>query len=919
MNLPGYTRLAYRCLLILLGGSGFLSGMVVVEDLTCGYSTNPLGVDNARPHLFWRLTSDEQGQRQTAYRILVASDKEALASDVGDLWDSGIVKSDQTTHVKYDGVPLTSSQNVYWKVQAWDRNGNPTAWSEPAQWTMGILESDEWQGNWITSPEQHESILLRRDIELSGTLTRAVMHVSGLGHCVVSINGQRVGQKLLAPGWTDYDKTTLYDTYDITNLLQNGDNAIGALLGNGMYHVERRGRFAKFVGSFGPKRLMAHILLEFEDGSREIVSTDEQWLTHSGPITFSSIYGGEDYDARLLPDGWDLPGFNSADWDPAVILDAYDTSTLKGHSASAHPVVEIEARLPVEVRPLAAPGAALYDFGQNTSYMPRLTVTGPKGSRVILTPGELIYPDGYITRSSMGGVYRGYSWCEYIKATDDAETWMPEFFYIGSRYIQTQAVAAEEGGPLPVIETLEGVIVHSSAEPLGRFTTSNNRLNQTRELVRWAQRSNMVSVLTDCPHREKLGWLEQYHLNGPAIRYEFDVAKIYTKGMNDMADGQTADGLIPNIAPEYTQFRGTFRAAAEWGAAFILVPWQQYRFSADTSLIRKHYPAMKRYFAYLESKAVDNILEEGLGDWYDLGPRAPGRSQLTFPPLTATAFLYRDAVALSKMASLVGQEEDSAYFNERAEEIRESFNATFFNREAGFYGGNSQAANAIPLVFGIVEPEYRKVVLENLVQDVVENDYRMTAGDVGFRFLIQALSEGGRDGVVYRMINHDRNPGYRYQLKMGATALTESWDADRNSSNNHFMLGHITEWFYEDLLGIEAMEDYPGFKRVRINPSVIDGLSWVEGGYESLHGPIRVRWDIKNAVYRLAVEIPANTSAEVHLPAMEPDRVRVNGRAIADIEWIQEMKQDSGKLVLLVASGSYVFEVNKPELPEQTD
>jgi hypothetical protein len=461
------------------------------------------------------------------------------------------------------------------------------------------------------------------------------------------------------------------------------------------------------------------------------------------------------------------------------------------------------------------------------------------------------------------------------------------------------------------------VIVHADTEPVGTFSTSNDLLNRIRMLIRWAQCSNMVSVLTDCPHREKLGWLEQYHLNGPSIRYEYDVNRIFTKGMNDMADGQTWEGMVPNIAPEFVEFGGTFRAAAEWGAAFILVPWQQYLFTGDTRLIERHYPAMKKYFQYLESRAMDDILTEGLGDWYDLGPRDPGRAQLTFPPLTATAFMQHDAAILSRMADILGEPADARHFSRRAEEIKARFNSEFYNADGGYYGDNTQAANAIALCFNLVEPSFQDEVVENLVQNVVDNEYRMTAGDIGFRFLVQALSDAGHDDIVYRMINHERDPGYGYQLKMGATALTESWSASRTSSNNHFMLGHVTEWFYEDLLGIEALQREPGFKRIRIRPRVVGDLQWASGSYKSLHGSIESGWEMSEDTFQLEVTIPVNTSAEVWLPTTDASSVKVDGIDLEENRYATVVRIEGNCLVVLISSGTYEFTLKQEDREQE--
>jgi hypothetical protein len=454
--------------------------------------------------------------------------------------------------------------------------------------------------------------------------------------------------------------------------------------------------------------------------------------------------------------------------------------------------------------------------------------------------------------------------------------------------------------------------VHSIAEPIGEFAASNELLNRIRTLVRWAQRSNMVSVLTDCPHREKLGWLEQYHLNGPSIRYEFDVTRIFRKAMRDMADSQTDAGLIPNIAPEYTVFPGTFRAAAEWGCAFIFVPWQQYQFTGDGSLMRDYYDDMRKYMDYLASRASDHIIDEGLGDWYDLGPAdRPGVAQLTPPPVTATAFYYYDARLMSQIATLLDKQDDAQTYAKLADDIRAAWLREFRHADSGTYATNSQCSNALALVMELAEPEDRDAALAALVKDVRDRGNAMTAGDVGFRYLLQALAQGGRSDVIYDMINQDERPGYGYQLKRGATSLTEAWDANHHASHNHFMLGHIVEWFYKDLVGIDSDPAGPGFKRIVIRPNPVGDLTWAEATYHSIRGPIHCRWDRDDGRFTLAVTIPANTTATVYLPAgdnVESDAVTESGVPAAESPGVKFVGRDGERLVYAIESGSYTFE-----------
>ena len=894
---------------VALGGGAAFAELTVTE-LRCEYGVDPLGIDAAQPRLFWQVKSPERGERQTWYRVIVASDPALLDDDRGDLWDSGKVRSSQTTQVAYEGEPLCSSQQVFWKVRAWDVQGEPCPWSETATWTMGVLRPEDWQGRWIVAPWVSESLLVRKEFQSRSGLKRALIHICGLGQHELSINGSKVSENLLSPGWSKYNRTCLYETQDVTGLLQPGENAVGVVLGDGMYHTERRNRFSKFQGTFGPKRLIAQLELEYVDGTREMIATDETWKVDRGPVTYNDIYGGEDYDARLFAPGWDKPGFDDSSWVHAVEL-VRPSGVLRGYCYSAPPLREIEVFEPVSTTPLSET-RDIIDFGQNASYMPRITVEGPAGSTVRLKHAEVLNEDGQINRRTCGG-NRGPAYWQYTKASDEPETWFPRFFYAGCRYLQVDKIPAQGGGPLPTLTQCDGVVVHSSAEPVGDFECSNDLLNRIRELVRWAQRSNMVSVLTDCPHREKLGWLEQYHLNGPAIRYEFDVTRIFNKSMRDMADSQLANGLVPNIAPEYTEFPGTFRAAAEWGASVILVPWQQYLFCGDRRLIGEYYPTMQKYVGYLSSIATDHIVSEGLGDWYDIGPGGrPGAAKLTLPPVTATAYYYYDAKIMAEIAALLGRSEDAEGYTRLADDIRETWIREFRNAD-GTYGSNSQCINALALQMGLAEEADREKVLGELIQDIRGRGNAVTAGDVGFRSVLQALARCDASDVVYDMVTQDEKPGYAYQLRQGATALTEAWDANHFASHNHFMLGQVTEWFYKDLVGIEIDPAEPGFKNIIVRPNPVGGIDWAEASYKSLHGPITVRWERKAKRLTLDVSIPANTTAVVHVPSADGTQVTEGGRNSAMGDGVVEAVRSGDTVVCHIESGSYHFESEVPE------
>ena len=561
---------------------------------------------------------------------------------------------------------------------------------------------------------------------------------------------------------------------------------------------------------------------------------------------------------------------------------------------------------------------SIYDLGQNASVIPRLRVRGPRGSAIRIIPAELLGVDGKVDRTSATQDGVRPAWWQYTIGENGGGEWTPQFFYQGARYLQVDVSPAENETQLPVVEDLTGLVVHTSSEPIGEFSSSNELFNRIYTLIRWAQRSNLVSVITDCPHREKMGWLEQYHLNGPSLRYNFDLLNLYRKAMNDMADSQLENGFVPNIAPEYfvaggEDLKNGFRNSPEWGSSFILVPWQQYLFSGDTSLIVDYYERMKRYLAFLESTADHDLIKFGLGDWYDLGPKPPWGSQLTPVPFTATAIYYYDNLVMAQMAKLVGQQSDAENFERRAAEIRIHFNAAFFNSEKGIYATGSQTANAMGLFFGFAEPADRKRIADALVNDIQARGYSFTSGDVGYRFLLKALAMEGRSDVIFRMNNQTDKPGYGYQLKMGATSLTEKWDASVGSfgSQNHFMLGQINEWFFHDLAGIAPDENAPGFRNSIIKPTVVGDLGWVRGRYDSVRGPISTFWKREKGRFSLEVHIPANSTATVYLPAKDSATVTEGGVPAEKSPHVHPLKREGDDAVYSVDSGSYLFTVEE--------
>ncbi len=780
---------------------------------------------------------------------------------------------------------------------------------ETSEWAkVSLTDGLRFSGQTGSKPNVEEAALkpsatvqLRKEFALEKEIKRAVTYVCGLGLYELRLNGQKVGDRVLDPGWTNYRKTCLYTAYDVTAQLARGRNALGVMLGNGMYNVPG-GRYVKFTGSFGPPKVMLQLYVEYADGTSTMVVSDESWTWAPSPVVFSCIYGGEDYDARLELPGWDKPGFNAAAFRPVCVVEGPGGRL----TAQAAPPIKVMAEYkPVKVTQ-PKPGVSVYDFGQNCASMPKLTVKGPAGAALRMTPGELLDATGLVSQGSSGGpVHYTYT----LKGVG-TETWSPRFFYYGSRYLQVETSGHAAGAPPQIVE-LTSQFVRSSAATVGAFTCANPLVNQIHALITAAIESNLQSVLTDCPHREKLGWLECSHLLAGCLMYNYDVPTFYAKIARDMSEAQLANGMVPDIAPEYVVFGGGFRDSPEWGSAYVITPWQVYQMYGDRSLLAQHYEGMKRYVEYLKSSAKDSIVTHGLGDWYDIGPGGPGESKLTSKGLTATGIFYQDLVILKETAALLGKADESRQFDEQARVVKEAFNRKFFNADKNQYDRNSQTANAMPLVLGLVPEDRRGAVLDGLVAQIRAGGNRVTAGDVGFNYLVRALSDGGQGNVLYDMLIRDDGPGYAYQLKKGATTLTEAWDTNPGSSQNHCMLGHIEEWFYRGLGGISSDPSGPGFKKIIIKPQIAGDLTGANVAYESPFGRIVSRWNRDGQKMMMDVTIPANATATVYVPAKDAAGVSESGKLAAKADGVKFLRMENGAAVFAVGSGCYQFRSQK--------
>ncbi len=895
---------------------------ISVNRLTCGYLVNPIGVDFIAPNLSWKLESSKHNVMQTAYQILVSSSQANLDKHIGDVWDTKKVNSSQSIQVKYSGAKLLSTKTYYWKIRVWDNYKNESAWSKTAFWQMGLLNAEDWKGaKWIAFDKLADSNvnilptdgkkdkfnannvlpMFRKDFSVTKTIKKATAFISGLGHFEMSLNGAKVGDDFLAPGWTKYDKEALYVTYNITKQVKKGGNAIGVMLGNGFYYVPPvKDRYRKLKVAYGYPKMICRVLVEYADGTSENVISNQNWKTDKSPVTFSSIYGGEDYNANLEQKGWNVSGFNDGNWKSSLIVDGPKLNAQKEEP------VKIFDNFSAKNITSTINGEWVYDLGQNSSAIIELKVRGKKGDTIKITPAELIKEDGSVTQKNIGGP----SYFSYILKGDGLETWRPKFFYTGFRYLQVKGGVPTGKGNTSgkaVIEDLRALHIRNAAEPVGKFSSSNELFNKTFKLIDWSIKSNMVSVFTDCPHREKLGWLEQLHLMGNSVGYNYDAAPLFKKALQDMKNSQLPNGLIPEIAPEYVKFEwggDMFRDSPEWGSSGILLPWYLYQWYGDKQAMVGYYPMMQRYINYLATKADHHILSQGLGDWYDLGPKPPGVSQLTPMGVTGTAIYYYDLKILEKMATLLGKKADAITYSKLAVEVRKSFNNKFFDSKTNQYATGSQAANAMAVYMGLVEDKDKVAVIDNLVRDIRDRKNSLTAGDIGYRYVLRVLEDAGKSDVIFDMNSRSDVPGYGMQIAKGATALTESWAALPTVSNNHFMLGHLMEWLYSGIGGIRQAENSTAFKNIKIEPEIVGDLTSADVSYNSPYGEISSSWKKTGKEFTLEVNVPANTTADVYLPVSVNQKVsEINNVAF------QTIGSEQGKTKISIGSGTYKFNV----------
>jgi alpha-L-rhamnosidase len=876
-----------------------------VEDLRCEYLKDPLGIDTSEPRLSWIVQSQQRAQRQTAYEVLVASSPERLKQDQGDLWASGKVASDETAQVVYAGKPLGSRQACFWKVRAWDRDGHPSDWSQPALWEMGLLKADDWKARWIQAdlaPEPAVAAasgavpMLRKAVRLADKpIATARLFATALGLYELRINGRRVGDYALAPEWTDYRKRVRYQVYDVAAMLKPGQNALAALLANGWYCGRiGNGGFQKF-GKI--PALLAQLEVTYADGSLQQVVTSCTWKVHAGPVLCSDFMLGESYDARREIAGWDQPGLDDGPWAAATVR-SEPAREMDGQAVQ--PVRETGRLVPKSVNE-PKPGRWTFDLGQNMVGVVRLAVSVPAGTKITLRHAEMLNPDGTIYTTNLRSAA---SVDTYVAKGGGAEVWQPAFTFHGFRYVELTGLPGKPG-----LDAVTGIVLGSDTPRVGQFTCSDPRLNQLQSNITWGQRGNYLSIPTDCPQRdERLGWMGDAQVFVRTATDNADVAAFFTKWLVDVDDGQSPDGAFSDVNPN-TMGCGSVPA---WADAGVICPWTIYQVDGDRRILQRHLPAMTRWVQWCRKHSTGLIRDKDrgndYGDWLAIGADTP-------KDLIGTAYFAYSTHLVARSYAAIGKTEEAAKYEQLFNDIKAAFNKRYVEAD-GRIRGNTQCCYAMALKFELLPEELRPKAAQYLHDDIRAHGWHVTTGFVGVSYLLPVLTKAGLVDTAYRLLLQDTFPSWLFSVKHGATTIWERWDGwtpekgfqdPGMNSFNHYALGSCGEWLFESVAGIGLDPQKPGFRHIILHPRVGGGLSSASATLRSIRGPIASAWKLKDGALTLDVTIPANTTATVYVPAAEADSVTESGTPAAKADGVQFLRAERGEAVFEVGSGSYTF------------
>jgi alpha-L-rhamnosidase len=900
--------LLFICSSVMINGQD-----LYVSGLTCEHKINPVGIDIEQPRLSWKIAGKGNGLMQTSYSIRVSTDVKFQSSKV--VWETGEVISDESILQTYKGPALKSGQRYFWQVRIKDNKGRTSRWSEPAFWEMGLLSLNDWKAKWIEqegdtlqySPAPH----FRTEFPLGKNISSARIYVTSHGFYELHLNGKKVGDQVLTPGWTTYGKRLQYQVYDVTDMVVKGNNALAAVLGDGWYRgaLGWTNNWAIYGKSLG---LLLQLKITFTDGSETLILSDEKWKTSSdGAIRMNDIYNGEIYDASKKLTGWNQPGYDDKNWAP-VKTAVYDNKNLI--ASEGPPVKKIEEIKPISI--FRTPkGKLIVDMGQNMVGWLRLKVSGEKGTEITLRHAEVMDKYGEFYTTNLRAAK-----CEisYTLAGNGEEIYEPRFTFMGFRYVEVTGFPGEL-----TTDNLTGIVIHSEMNVTGSYECSNPLINQLQHNILWGQKGNFIDVPTDCPQRdERLGWTGDAQAFCRTAAFNMDVSSFFTKWLKDVAADQRPRGEIPVVVPDVLNKQGTdsVQTSAGWGDVAVIGPWTMYQVYGDQKLLSKQYPSMLAWAEYIKKTAGHDYIWKGgsiFGDWLFYHPPVNNHSEPdghTDHDFIATAFYAYSTKLLTEASVILGHSEDEGIFRAVNEKIKEVFNHEYITK-AGRIGTNSQTSYVLALMFDLVPEELKEKAAGFLVEDIKKRGTHLSTGFLGTPYLCHVLSDNGYTDVAYDLLLQETYPSWLYPVKMGATTIWERWDGQKTDSTfqdpnmnsfNHYAYGAIGDWMYRVSAGLELKS--PGYKEILIQPHPTKKLDYSRASFESSYGRIASGWERKDGRILVKVTIPANTTATIVLPVSDEDSITGDGKKLRDNRNFSDIRTDGNKVMFETGSGQYNFE-----------
>ncbi|MFI5185840.1 MAG: family 78 glycoside hydrolase catalytic domain [Chitinophagales bacterium] len=881
----------------------FVIAQVQVTELLCENLNNPIGIDELQPRFSWQLVSDKRNVKQTAYEIKVWKGKSIV-------WDTRKEISDSSVHVTYKGEPLRAGEKYFWQVRVWDNSGKESAWSQRGFWQMALLSETDWKAKWIQIGFTEDSInrpgtLFRKEFKMSKKIRSATAYVTAHGMYEACINGKRVGEAYLTPGWTSYNKRLQYQTYDVSDLLNQENNAIGVTIGNGWYRGYLAWDGNKDVWG-KDLALLFQLDIIYDDGSKEQIVSDRSWKSSTGSILASEIYNGEIIDARKEKAGWCKPGFNDTDWSGVLTKDNNKSILV---AAENEPVKKHETFQPIKI--ITTPkGEKVIDFGQNLVGWIMVKAKGNAGDQITISHAEVLDKEGNFYTENLRAAK---AQAIYILKGGAEESFEPHFTFFGFRYIKVEGYPGELKP-----ENFTAVALYSNMQPTGSFSCSDPLINQLQHNIQWGQKGNFLDVPTDCPQRdERLGWTGDAQVFSRTASFNMNVNNFFAKWLKDVAADQFENGSVPFVIPNV--LGPGAGGSTGWADVCTIIPWNMYLAYADKRILEQQYSSMRAWVEYMKGQSKNNLWNTGFhfGDWLFYRPfdDNDGRSAVTDKYLIAQCFYAHSTQLLINAAKVLGKTDDVATYSALLQKIKDAFLKEYLTPN-GRLVSNTQTAYVLALNFDMLPESQRAEAAKRLADNVKSYGNHLTTGFLGTPYLCHVLTRFGYDSIAYKLLLQDTYPSWLYPVKMGATTIWERWDGIKPDSSfetpsmnsfNHYSYGAIGDWMYRVVAGIDTYSDDPGYKHIKIMPHTGGGLTFANADLKTYYGNISSHWKIDNDKLQLDVEIPPNTKGAIYIPGASAELVMENNVALSSVSDIKVNGKEGNYIVVEIGSGKYHF------------